>query len=95
MALEAAATSEAVRATVAASYDGWLASLAARVERLGVPAAAARSMATLALAAIEGALVLAKVQRSTAPLTEVAAVLRQLAAATVPRGRFAGAATPV
>jgi TetR/AcrR family transcriptional repressor of lmrAB and yxaGH operons len=41
VALEAAGTSEAVRATVAASYDAWLASIAARVTALGAPPAVA------------------------------------------------------
>ena len=80
VALEAAGTSEAVRATVAASYDAWLASIAARVTALGAPPAVAGQLATFTLAAVEGALLLAKVQRSTAPLADVAAVLRGLVA---------------
>ena len=84
VALEAAATSEAVRATVAASYDAWLASIAARIVALGAPADVAARLATFTLAAIEGAMMLAKVQRSVAPLTEVATTLRLLAAALAP-----------
>ncbi|MBK9034476.1 MAG: TetR/AcrR family transcriptional regulator [Myxococcales bacterium] len=84
VALEASTTSEAVRATVAASYDAWLGSIAARVAALGVPAEVAARLATFTLAAIEGAMMLAKVQRSVAPLIEVAETLRVLTAMLAP-----------
>jgi len=80
VALEAAGTSEAVRATVAAHYDGWIDALAAHLVSHGVPAAVAPRFARFALAAIEGALMLAKVARSRAPLTEAGETLRAMMA---------------
>ncbi|MEZ4401529.1 MAG: TetR/AcrR family transcriptional regulator [Kofleriaceae bacterium] len=85
VALEAAASSEPVRATVAAHYEAWLALIAARLTDLGVTdGALARQLATFTLSAVEGALMLAKVQRSAQPLTDVATTLRTLAATLAP-----------
>jgi hypothetical protein len=46
----------------------------------GVPRARARSLATLSIAAIEGAIVLARAQRSSAPLERVAGELETIVA---------------
>jgi hypothetical protein len=46
-----------------------------------VAAARARSVATLAVAAVEGAIVLARAQRSAAPLERVAGELERLVGA--------------
>jgi TetR/AcrR family transcriptional repressor of lmrAB and yxaGH operons len=83
VALEASATSEPVRATVAAHYQGWIDAIAQRLVAAGSAEAWARTVAGFALAAIEGGLLLAKVQRSTQPLRDVGAVLEALVA--VPR----------
>ena len=76
VALEASVTSDAVRATVAAHYTGWIDAISARLLVHGFGAEAARSLAGFTLAAIEGGLLLAKVSRSIAPLREVGETLR-------------------
>lgn len=85
VALEAAALSPAVRAEIAGNYQTWIALIAARLDALGVPAVAAERLATFVLAAVEGALLLAKVERSRRPLDDVAATLRLLAVGLGPR----------
>jgi TetR/AcrR family transcriptional repressor of lmrAB and yxaGH operons len=86
VALEAAATSGEIRRAVAAHSAAWQDALARRV-------GGARDLATLVLAAIEGAHVLAKVQRSREPLLAVGRMLRALGASGSPptRSRDAGA----
>jgi TetR/AcrR family transcriptional repressor of lmrAB and yxaGH operons len=73
------ATSEPVRATVAAQYAAWEAAIADRMVSFGIARPVARQLATVALASIEGALLLAKVSRSRAPLAAVGAALRAMA----------------
>jgi TetR/AcrR family transcriptional repressor of lmrAB and yxaGH operons len=78
VALEASASSEPVRLTCAEHFAGWEASIAARLEKSGVHHEAALRMAVFALAAIEGALMLARVERSGRPLEIVGESLRSL-----------------
>jgi TetR/AcrR family transcriptional repressor of lmrAB and yxaGH operons len=90
VALEAAGSSEAVRATIAAHFDDWITALAGRLAAHGaVPAALAHRLARFALASIEGALLLAKVGRSRAPLVEAGETLRAMF--VLLRGAGAGA----
>lgn len=77
--LEASSTSEAVRSTVARHYDGWIESITKRLVSTGVPVEQADRFATFALSAVEGALLLSKVKRSTKPLRDVGEMLRELA----------------
>lgn len=65
----------ALTAAVADAFDGWRELLAARLRRAGIPPARARTLATLTLSAIEGAVLLCRAQRDTAPLDAVAAEL--------------------
>ncbi len=60
---------------VAEAFDGWQELLAARLRRAHIAPARARTLASLTLAAIEGAVLLCRAQRSTAPLDAVAAEL--------------------
>jgi len=69
--LEAASSSAAVRAAAADAFDAWLAALAARLVRAGLDEQAATRRATLVLAAIEGALILARARRTLEPLHAV------------------------
>jgi len=72
------ATSERVRQTVAAHYAAWEAAIADRFVAFGIARPIGTQLATVALAAIEGALLLAKVSRSRAPLATVGAALRSM-----------------
>jgi len=72
VALDAAGSSEAIRVACAEAYDGWLGVIAVALRRWGVPAARASALATVLLSAVEGALLLARVQRDTRPLHTVA-----------------------
>jgi AcrR family transcriptional regulator len=60
---------------VAQAFAGWRELLAARLRRAGIPAARAARLATLTVAAIEGAVLLCRAERDTAPLDAVAAEL--------------------
>jgi TetR/AcrR family transcriptional repressor of lmrAB and yxaGH operons len=77
VALEAAATSGPVRKAVEGHYAEWSESI---VGRLGaaMPRDAARQLATFVLSSVEGALLLAKVQRSREPLLVVGKMLRAM-----------------
>ena len=78
-------TSEPVRKAIVAHYAAWETGIAEHLGRLGVPAIAAKQLAVVALASIEGALLLARVQRSKAPLLTVGKALRAMVAAVAPR----------
>jgi TetR/AcrR family transcriptional repressor of lmrAB and yxaGH operons len=71
VALEAAGTSEPIRAAAADAFDSWLHALRARLLAAGLDEETAGRRAMLVLAAIEGALILARAQRDPAPLTAV------------------------
>jgi TetR/AcrR family transcriptional repressor of lmrAB and yxaGH operons len=71
VALETAAGSEPLRATAARIFDAWIAELQDALRRDGVEPAAAERRAMLALSAIEGALLLSRARRDTAPLRAV------------------------
>jgi len=77
--LEAANSSEAVRAAAAEAFEMWLAALGARMIAAGMDPAAAARRATLVLACIEGGLVLARARRELTPLRDVRAELVALA----------------
>jgi AcrR family transcriptional regulator len=62
-------------AAAADAFAGWQRLLAARLRAASIPAARAAALASLTLAAIEGAVLLCRAQRSTAPLDAVAAEL--------------------
>ncbi len=83
VALEAAASSDAVQATCAEQYRIWQLLIERRLAALGVPERAAEDAATMVLAAIEGAMLLARTHRSREPLERVGRVLASL----LPAGR--------
>ena len=80
VALEQAATSDALHAVCAATYRRWEGLIAERLARDGLPPA----HAALLLSAIEGALLLCRAHRSTEPLRTVGAQLRPLLERTTP-----------
>ena len=67
-----------VRLCVPPDFRGWIESLGARLEARGLAADVARRIARFSLAAIEGALLLAKVGRSRQPLVEAGETLRAM-----------------
>jgi TetR/AcrR family transcriptional repressor of lmrAB and yxaGH operons len=77
--LEAATTSDPVRATADAVFSSWLAVLQERLVASGLSAADAERRALFVLAAIEGALILSRARRDTGPLTAVREELVALA----------------
>lgn len=84
VALEASATSEPVRQTCADHYAGWEASITQRLIDAGFAPALAQHTSTFVLAAIEGAMLLARVERSARPLEIVGESLRLLVTAATP-----------
>lgn len=74
--LEQAAVNEPVRQACTAAYDRWQQGLAAWLTLRGV--AAAEAVAEQLLVCIEGALILARARRSTAPLRQLEAGLPAL-----------------
>jgi TetR/AcrR family transcriptional repressor of lmrAB and yxaGH operons len=78
VALEGAPTSERLRAACAGALNTWRAALARRLEAAGHDRETAAGLATIVLCAFEGALVLARAERSAAPLREVIARLGPL-----------------
>jgi TetR/AcrR family transcriptional repressor of lmrAB and yxaGH operons len=70
--LETAPQSPAITAAGAHAIDGWIDVVGGVFERSGLPRRAARRRAELVIAAMEGALILARIRRSAAPILEVA-----------------------
>jgi len=70
--LETAPQSPAITAAGGRAIDSWVDVISGVLERDGTKARAARSRAQLVVAAMEGALVLARVRRSTRPILDVA-----------------------
>lgn len=64
-------------------FTRWQAELEQVLLTSGVPAGRARSLATMTIAAAEGAVLLARAERSTKPLTAVCSELRLLLASAV------------
>lgn len=74
-ALELAAESDAVREVCADTYDRWQQLLTEQLERSGLPREKAQKQAELTLAAIEGALLLARARRDGDIVRRVASAL--------------------
>jgi AcrR family transcriptional regulator len=73
------------RAEAATAFNTWEQLVADALAEAGIDRNRARSFATLIIAAIEGAVVLARAERSTEPLERVAGELRTLAATVLPQ----------
>lgn len=87
-------TSELVRRTIAEHFESWLEAIAERLTALGVAASPARQLATVVLSSLEGALLLARVQRSREPLVAVGQALRAMVAAVAAPTRPSSAGQP-
>jgi len=73
----------AARDVAGAAFARWQELLADAFRRRGATPARARSLATLTVAAVEGAIVLSRAQRSSAPLERVADELESIVADAV------------
>jgi TetR/AcrR family transcriptional repressor of lmrAB and yxaGH operons len=73
------ATSEPVRAAIADHFQRWIGLSVEFLAASGIAAAAAHELSLVALSSIEGALLLARVMRSRAPLVAVGRALRVMA----------------
>lgn len=69
--LEAAATSEPIQRAAQDAYGSWVAALESRLLAGGVEPEAAARKAVMILAALEGALLLARARRDTSPLSAI------------------------
>lgn len=78
VALDAAAQSEPIRAACADVYDSWQELVARHLRTAGVPDP--DGLATVLIAAVEGAILLARTQRDVTPLQTVGTRLRALLA---------------
>jgi TetR/AcrR family transcriptional repressor of lmrAB and yxaGH operons len=83
---DGAADSAAVRAACDAALDQMVTAIAAALARSGVAEPRARELATSIIAAYEGATMLARVQRSAAPLHTTAATMAALVGAATAEG---------
>jgi len=90
VALEVSSTSEPMREACADVFESWIEAGATRLERAGLDPAKAREMTIAMLAALEGAFVLARAQRTTEPLR----IAGEIAATAVERALAKEAATP-
>jgi TetR/AcrR family transcriptional regulator, lmrAB and yxaGH operons repressor len=78
VALEAAPANELVADTIASSFNAWTSVLRYQLERTGLVGENAAVVATTALAAVEGALILARASRQPDAFTHVAAGIAAL-----------------
>ena len=69
VALEVSSTNEPMRQACADVFDEWVENATRRLVECGLPRKRARALAFSMIAALEGAFVLARAQRSTEPLT--------------------------
>jgi TetR/AcrR family transcriptional repressor of lmrAB and yxaGH operons len=76
IALDAAADSEPIRQACVTGFESWRATIETFLRDRGIEADRAADLSTVALAMIEGALLLAKTRRDVAPLLTVAEHLR-------------------
>ncbi|NKQ23134.1 TetR/AcrR family transcriptional regulator [Streptomyces galbus] len=85
VALEVAGTNERLRTATAEVFDNWITGLAAYYAAGGLPEPLARDTASSVLALLEGAFMLARAARSTAPVLTAG-----IAAAAIVRAALAG-----
>jgi TetR/AcrR family transcriptional repressor of lmrAB and yxaGH operons len=76
--LDAAASSDIVRAACDEAFASWIDAIATSLREHGVTRARARELASTVMASFEGALMLARAQRSPDPLLAAGKVMRQV-----------------
>lgn len=76
--LEMGADSERLRQACATAFESWISPTAAFLEASGVGADEARSLATVVVSTIEGAVIVSRAMQSTQPLTAAGDVVAEL-----------------
>ncbi len=76
--LEMGAENERLRQACATAFESWIAPTAALLEASGIDAEGARSLATVVVSTIEGAVIVSRATRSTRPLGAAADVVAEL-----------------
>jgi AcrR family transcriptional regulator len=74
---EVAVTHDALRDAGQSVFANWQRRVATRLREVGLSAREARRLASFAVASLEGAILLARVQRSTSPLTDTGRVVAE------------------
>jgi AcrR family transcriptional regulator len=82
---DVAGTDPRLRDTARTGFDSWLAAVRQELRRMGVPAGRTDSLAVLMISALEGAIVLARINQDVRPLSTVVRQLRPLLDAAVAR----------
>jgi AcrR family transcriptional regulator len=87
-AADTAATSEQLRLVLRQAFDGWLEPLSESLVELGVPLERSDNLALVVIAALEGAIVLARIRHDLTPfdalVNELGPLLDAVASPTVP-----------
>ncbi|MEU6809812.1 TetR/AcrR family transcriptional regulator [Streptomyces sp. NPDC046831] len=83
--VDCASAAGSTREAAAAAFAAWRSPVAEALAEMGVPEGRAEPLATLMISALEGAVLMARAERDTRPLTTVAAELGPLLDAAVPR----------
>lgn len=78
VALEMGANSERLRQACAAAFDAWITPVTRLLQTAGLAADAARTLATVIVSTIEGAVIVSRTLRSTQPLISAADVVSEL-----------------
>jgi AcrR family transcriptional regulator len=87
VACEIASSNEALRQASDEVFSSWRARVAAQLGSEGIKPAQARRLSMFAVASLEGAIMLARIQRSTLPLRETARVVADTLSAATQTGR--------
>jgi AcrR family transcriptional regulator len=75
---DVAGTDPQLRDTVRTGFDSWLAAVRHELRGMGMPAGRTETLAVLMISALEGAIVLARINQDVRPLTTVVRQLRPL-----------------
>jgi AcrR family transcriptional regulator len=85
--VDCSATNDTVRQAAADAFGDWQRAVAAALRGMGVPARRARSLATLMIGALEGAILIARAERDLRALDLTVRQLRPLLDAAVARAK--------
>ena len=93
-AADTAATSEQLRQVLRRAFDGWLEPLSESLAELGVPPERSDNLAIVIIAALEGAIILARIRRDLSPFDALVLELGPLLDAVARPGGPAPAQVP-